>query len=67
MTASAASPSATATRSTLQSNKQKSLNRFFPEVATGLARLKADRFERGTRRSSHVHCVPPNDVQYRDI
>ena len=28
----------------LQSKKQKSLNRFFPEVATGLARLKADRF-----------------------
>jgi ATP-dependent DNA ligase len=28
----------------LQSKKQKSLNRFFPEVASGLARLKADRF-----------------------
>ncbi len=28
----------------LQSKKQKSLNRFFPEVAAGLARLKADRF-----------------------
>ena len=28
----------------LQSKKQKSLNRFFPEVAAGLARLKAERF-----------------------
>ncbi len=28
----------------LQSRKQKSLNRFFPEVTAGLARLKADRF-----------------------
>ena len=28
----------------LQSKKQKSLNRFFPEVVAGLARLKADRF-----------------------
>ena len=28
----------------LQSKKQKSLNRFFPEVAAGLAGLKADRF-----------------------
>ena len=28
----------------LQSKKQKSLNRFFPEVAAGLAKLKADRF-----------------------
>jgi ATP-dependent DNA ligase len=28
----------------LQSKKQKSLNRFFPEVASGLARLKGDRF-----------------------
>jgi ATP-dependent DNA ligase len=28
----------------LQSKKQKSLNRFFPEVAAGLARLKAARF-----------------------
>ena len=28
----------------LQSKKQKSLNRFFPEVVAGLAGLKADRF-----------------------
>jgi hypothetical protein len=28
----------------LQSNKQKSLNRFFPEVVAGLARLTPDRF-----------------------
>jgi ATP-dependent DNA ligase len=28
----------------LQSKKQKSLNRFFPEVAAGLARLKAERY-----------------------
>ena len=28
----------------LQSKKQKSLNRFFPEVAAGLAALKADQF-----------------------
>ena len=28
----------------LQSKNQKSLNRFFPEVVAGLARLKADRF-----------------------
>ena len=28
----------------LQSKKQKSLNRFFPEVAAGLAGLKAERF-----------------------
>ena len=28
----------------LQSKKQKSLNRFFPEVVAGLARLKAERF-----------------------
>ena len=28
----------------LQSKKQKSLNRFFPEVGAGLARLKAERF-----------------------
>ena len=28
----------------LQSKKQKSLNRFFPEVVAGLARLNADRF-----------------------
>src|SRR5262245_2051767 len=28
----------------LQSRQQKSLNRFFPEVAAGLAQLKADRF-----------------------
>ena len=28
----------------LQSKKQKSLNRFFPEVVAGLARLKPDRF-----------------------
>jgi hypothetical protein len=28
----------------LQSKKQKSLNRFFPEVVASLARLKADRF-----------------------
>ena len=28
----------------LQSKKQKSLNRFFPEVAVGLAKLKAERF-----------------------
>jgi ATP dependent DNA ligase domain len=44
MTASAALPSATATRSTSSPKKQKSLNRFFPEVVAGLARLKADRF-----------------------
>ena len=28
----------------LQSKKQKSLNRFFPEVVAGLARLKPERF-----------------------
>ena len=28
----------------LRSKKQKSLSRFFPEVAAGLAKLKADRF-----------------------
>ena len=31
----------------LQSKKQKSLNRFFPEVAAGLAQLKAEQFVLG--------------------
>jgi hypothetical protein len=50
----------------LQSKRQKSLNRFFPEVVAGLARLKG-RAGAGARRDPGRHFICSNVHGYRAL